>query len=159
MEQREIRFRAKRIDHGWWAYGHFVVTPITAEFGDVDGAFFDSGKSRPCIIQDSVAHEIDLNTLGQFTGLLDKNGREVYEGDVVYHGHTWTGQKNRDQFEGPGKSWEPGTAQVISTGWSFRFSDIKCGEWRFNGPEGEEWQEEHIEVIGNIFENPELLNP
>ena len=57
-----LKYKAKRIDNGELVYGYYVKTPITAEF-ECDGQFFDSGKGRHCIIQDCVAHEIDIKTI------------------------------------------------------------------------------------------------
>src|ERR1041385_5775693 len=87
---RQIKFRAKRTDGRGWAYGYFVKTPITAEFNDCHGAFFDSSSAektewagRYCIVTDwGVAHEVDRNTLGQHTGI-----RDIYEGDIITNGN------------------------------------------------------------------------
>lgn len=136
--KREIKFRGRRIDNGQWVYGQYFQTPLTDENSGVSsdkGWFFLSdSQQRHCIVQNCVAFVIDINTLGQYIGLKDKNGKEIYEGDIC-DGHsdgigiiTWT------DFDG---------------GYDYIFEDGgNVGIWEVKN---------YIIVIGNIHENPELL--
>jgi uncharacterized phage protein (TIGR01671 family) len=92
----------------------------------------------------------------QFTGLKDKSGREIYQGDIL---------KIEANKEGYGETSYSGYVEVVAhtCGYSFRLfnpsekeMDERCipwdstSLWHINDPE-------YVEVIGNIYENPELI--
>ena len=135
---REILFRGKRVDNGEWEVG-YAVKGCDREnqmfIAKSIGVGFFTGGITAC--------EVKPETIGQFTGLCDKNGKKIFEGDIVrFYDKDWTAN---------------GIATV----------DFEKGRWTINGHYTTKlssivWLDLYrtgfeYEVIGNIFDNPELL--
>ena len=133
---REILFRGKRSDNGEWVEGYYSYSPeidnhmiTTADLAHPFGTNFGFYKVIP-------------ETVGQYTGLTDKNGRKVFEGDIVVFADFFDDEIHR--------------GVVYWCDLAFWFD---CTE-----TEGDEGiyslayiSANILEVIGNIYDNPELL--
>ena len=123
---REILFRGKRTD-GQWIYGGLLK--VTYDGNTINLIFADNFLF---VFGEATAMEhacVDPATVGQFTGLTDKNGQKIFEGDIL----KW------DSME-----WGCGHLEIAS--WDYELFNMRRNDW-------EEW----CEVIGNVYDNPELL--
>lgn len=78
---RTIKFKAKRLDNGEWEEGGLLQhVDGTTLIGDNQGYFCDDGYGHYDYFN---IHQVAPSTVCQFTGFLDKNGKEIYEGDVL----------------------------------------------------------------------------
>lgn len=137
---REILFKAKRIDNGEWVEGCYVTS---------------DGKSFICM--DIVEHycvialrwfEIDPETLCQFTGLCDKKGKKIWENDIL--------MAHLDESYPDDVTYK--TVEWGVAGWvAHETSSIDREYGSVDREYLDEFDLEHFEVVGNIFDNPELL--
>ena len=136
---RAILFRGKRIDNGEWVYGGCAVT-----------------ENQVYLIYNQ-AHSIDLqgftvdeNTIGQYTGLADKNGKRIFEGDVYTRRDDYVDYHAcvicfGDYFDGYANRY-------ATMAHGFYVKPLDGGTYNFAGAGYSE-----IEISGNIHDNPELL--
>lgn len=131
---REISFRGKRLDNGEWVIGF-----ITAACDCAGRLYF---IEQPALDLDYCNHsyEVDFNTIGQYTGMLDKNGIKIFEGDIVYFS---------DRSDGVGY----GVVRYNENEAEFEieFDNIYESLGR------RYYYSKDIKVIANIYDNPELL--
>lgn len=118
----EIKFRGQKLDNKIGAYGMVCGSLIF-----IDG--------KPYIVCKFGIIEVDPATVGQYTGFRDKNGKEIYKGDIL-----------TDKYESIGavEWWEGAFVVNLGGGDVFQISDCFGDDYQM-------W------CIGNIYDNPELL--
>jgi uncharacterized phage protein (TIGR01671 family) len=141
---REILFRGKRLDDGKWVYGAYSQYNFS---GEKDTGIIEI----PCIIDyddDCLWCEIVPESIGQYTGLTDKNGKKIFEGDIVEAHITQNALTHTEKYKGI---------------YEVKYHDKNCyfylakqknnilfdGNWSYFLRE--------IEVIGNVYYNPKMM--
>jgi hypothetical protein len=142
----QIKFRGERIDHEEctppykWVYGYYFKTPLTAENCGLDS--FLPGETRHCIAtEEGVVYEVIPDTVGQYIGHKDEVNTEIYYGDII---------DNDDYI------------------FLVRNALYGCYLEQLSSPEDEDDEDwsaylsthpitDNSKIIGNVWDNPELL--
>lgn len=145
MSVREILFRGKRVDNGKWVEGAFIPDALET----TQGTFELDGYIKPvgCTKEERMMAEVDRETVSQYTGLTDRNGKRIFEGDIVRV------TDDADEVCDHSTNSDTGIGVV----------EFVCGLWYVGGhdsPNNGLWDLQqvcYIEVIGNIHDDKELL--
>lgn len=132
---REILFKAKRICDGKWVEGYYLRDQY--HIGGKDIIFYRKDSDWFTIYTDI----IDPETLCQFTGLTDKRGNKIWENDIL--------MAHLDDLYPEDTTYE--TIEWGVAGWVAHEANSIDGQYL------DEFDLEYFEVVGNIFDNPELL--
>lgn len=127
---REILFRGKRYDDGSWVEGYLIHDETCNTHIPYIGYLFDGGH-------DIDVAEIILGTVGQFTGMSDKNGKKIFEGDAVRVSNDYFCSDFVCRWDEPNIEF-----MLANKHESFGLGYVAPYE---------------VEVIGNIHDNPELV--
>ena len=132
---REVLFRGKRTDNGEWVYGYYTKARYFLNKKEMHIIFEPDVEAFPHC-EFTGYEEVLPETVGQYTGLTDKNGVRIFEGDIV------TGWFNHEKIVG-----------YIFYGGNAQFFIRRDGIYGIGLDNSDCW----LEVIGNIHDNPEIL--
>lgn len=138
---REILFRGKQTDNGEWVEGYYYKAKYYRTNGELCD-YITVPRLDEYIIP-SPKYVVDASTIGQYTGLKDKNGTKIFEGDIIY------AVSNFD------------AANMVVVYDPAEFCLVLCEDYKTYKPG---WgfkclcyESFYMEVVGNIYDNPELL--
>ena len=148
MEDRYL-FKAKRIDNGEWVVGYYGVigkrNVIIEKYAE-NYYCPDTCESR----HGNQIHEVNSKTICQCTGLKDKNGKLIWENDIIKTfdaGEEWCLSKIIFADTSLGYGWKTTDIKSLSKYNNNLFKEVSFGSY----------DSESVEIVGNIFDNAELL--
>ena len=139
---RDKMFRGKRKDTGDWVYSRSIIEQTT-EYGEKEIFIPKGGESSLCTVDENdnliciancIFYKVIPETVGQYTGLTDNNGKKIFEGDIIEEG--CNGLRGAVVWDNT-----LGTYGLEKFGEDYTIKDAHI-EW---------------EIIGNVHDNPELL--
>ena len=131
---REIKFRGKRTDNGEWVYGYYANWQPSADLDRLGNHWIITG------LEDE-QYQVDPETVGQYVGLQDSNGKDIYEGDIC-------------QLKVIKKWKDARHMQGIKA----VYYDAIEATFKFTGHVPMGWGGfDKVEILGNTCETPELL--
>ena len=144
---REILFRGKSIKRGEWIYGY-----LNQHRGNIrydcdcepiaDGCYYiNDWQTKIDTGMYGQNYKVDPSTIGQFTGLTDKNGVKIFEGDIIEFDHPYNGKSIH---------------AVVQDGCGWNLSNFYASCFDYPGCAFSEGTK-YMTVIGNVHDNPELL--
>jgi len=144
---RKILFKAKRIDNGEWVEGYIVKCPCAVQIGNGSCWYIDVPPVDPD--DNGKRYNVDPETVCQYTGLTDRNGVKVFEGDILkftdkFNGYEWIG---RMEFGNPNAGYTWGWQLVYISGEEANVDTLCWFDMEESGA--------YSEVIGNIHDKEE----
>ena len=138
---KEIWFKAKKISDGEWVEGFYVMhsTSISHPYSHTNGEHYI------LTVPHNAKYKIDPETLSQYTGLTDKNGKKIFEGDIV---------KFHDSITINGSNIHHSAVEWVAEFSGFMIHADCIGYYNVNPTQVKQYE---MEVAGNIFDNPDLL--
>ena len=165
---REILFRGKQIENGQWKYGSFIPDLREVYYGGCSVGFI---KPFSTTAEGRIMVEVDRETVGQYSGIVDKNGTRIFEGDIVQYLDEDYGGDDFDcqsivmfgEYKQDGSDGEYGPS--ICNGWYVRVDNFTCPEWTDDPNQFRKYHNERnlaeiagrFEIIGNIHEKKGVL--
>lgn len=131
--KREIKFRGKRLDGQGWAFGSYIEAELQ---NGIAHEIIPYKRGEPVV-------EVDPDTVGQFTGVKDKNGTRIFEGDVLGVGGRIIGW-----VQGGVRGYCYDVVYVNHPKGEERYSLYATATYDYR---------DRLGVVGNIYDNPDLL--